>query len=139
LNSDQLRWLWTVVGASGVFANIAALVIMVWLNRDANTYDWAIRQVHRNGLELARQHARADVLDMRLLLAVTFALGLVVSSMCGAGLAAIVGNGMLALGLLIASEASAVLTMGLLVVLAFVKMGRRQVIRRTVRLNRQAR
>jgi hypothetical protein len=135
---DALRWLWTVVGAIGAITSLAGLLIMVWLARDAERYDWALKQLRGSGLELARLQSAGDVRDMWILVAAMAVLLVDVAMACGAGLASFFGLSQIAISLLVGSEICTVLGALDLVALGVMKLNRRQAVVRTVKLNRKA-
>lgn len=134
MSSDQLRWVWTVVGAVGVLAFFVGLTVLVFLSRDAVRYDWALGQLQRPGLDLARMQSHGDVRDMWMLVAVMLALGAGVTAAFVAGVAASFAQTQFAIVLLVADEVFSVLGTIVLVILGLLKLRQRNAIRNAVQL-----
>jgi hypothetical protein len=128
---------WTVVGLTGSIVGLVGLVVMWWLRRDAERYAWAVGTVITHPqLALLKRNAQDDVSDAKGLLLVAGILFLIVVAMTGAGFAALFGQALAAIPLLVASEVLVVVSVAALVVLGYFKMRRRNAIRNAVRLNR---
>jgi hypothetical protein len=135
LTGDQLRIAWTVVGLTGSVFGIAAVVVMWWLRRDAERYAWAVSQVATHPLlERLRRQAHDELSDIKGLGWITVVVLLIVVAMTGAGFAAILGHGVIAIPFLVAAEVLAVLSLAGLVVLGWSMKQRRDAVRAGVRL-----
>lgn len=127
------------MGTTGSALGLAAIGFMIWLWRDARLYEWAVKQVDRTGIELAKRHAEGDVTDAVWLILATGLIFLAVTAEAAAGFAAIIGQSMLAIPLLVASEILVVLTAASLVVLGAMKMHRRNAVLSVIRLEQRIR
>jgi uncharacterized integral membrane protein len=138
VTSDQLRAVWTFVGAIGTSAGIVCMAVVYWLHREAQRDDWALSQVTNPRLNFLRMHTQGEVADTSLFAWAVLALVLAVSAAFGAGVASILGSGQAALVLLLALVLALVAGVVLLVVLGVKRLQRRRSIFRTIRVNREA-
>lgn len=126
------------MGAIGMVFGLVGFGIVYWLGREARRDDWALSQAVNPRLSFLRQHTQGEVTDTTVLTWAVLALVLAVSAAFGAGVAALMGNGPVALALLVGCEVALVVGVVLLVALGVMRLQRRRAIFRTVRLNREA-
>lgn len=136
MTSDELRLVWTTIGAVGVLAGCAATAYVWWLHRSVGRDLWALSQVMRPTVTLMMMTAKSDQRDIRLLGAAVVTWTLVLMIQTAAGLTAYIGFTMYAIALLVASEALGVVGLAIMFVLGLLKHRSRIEIRNAVRLAR---